>query len=127
MVDRWVEKAGRDDVTLAENTMATTMREANDLTLAKTKTATTAMTTTETQTEMGALATNDQSDPVQLHKVVQVDQCSAGNRSRTQGRCSVLAKASGRNWRYWDQPFGIPNQTQTKKLAYSMEAEWPGG
>jgi len=39
---------------------------------AKTKNATTTVNRTETETEVGALATNDMSDPAQLRKVIRV-------------------------------------------------------
>jgi len=44
--------------------------EATDIVMTDTKTATTAAT--ETETDVGALATIDYSDPSQLHKVIRV-------------------------------------------------------
>jgi len=67
--------------------------EPRDVTMSETETkiATTTGTKTEIDTEAGALATDDQSDPAQLREVIRVDHCGAGNSGRTQGGCSVLA------------------------------------
>jgi len=73
-------------------------------------------TTTATETEAGALATNDSSDPAQLRKVVRVDHCGAGDGSQTQGGRGVLARATERNGGYWDQQFGIRNKKMKKSL-----------
>jgi hypothetical protein len=57
------------------------------------------MTPTATETEAGAMATNDYSDQEQLRKIVRVDHCGAGDGSRTQGGRSVLARAIDRKRR----------------------------
>jgi hypothetical protein len=51
-------------------------------------------TLTATDSEAGALATNDSSYPAQLHKVVQVYHTSAADGSQTQGGCTVLIGAN---------------------------------
>jgi len=56
-------------------------------------------TTTATETDAGALATNDQSDPAQLRKVVRVDHCGTGDVSRTKSGPIVLATATERKRR----------------------------
>ena len=81
--------------------------EAGDITMAEIGTVTRTATDIETVTETGALATNDQSDPAQLLKVIRVDNCGAGDGSRMQGGDCVLARATERKRRYWDQPFDI--------------------
>jgi len=70
--------------------------EARNVTMTETETeiATVTATETDTETEAGALATNDCSDPAQSCKVIRVDHGGAGNRGRTQGGCSVLARAT---------------------------------
>jgi hypothetical protein len=82
-------------------------RGARDITMAEIETATRTATAIETDSKTGALATNDSSDPAQLRKVIQVDHCGAGHGSRTQGGRYMLARATERKTRYWDQPFGI--------------------
>jgi len=54
--------------------------ETEDVTM--TETANTTATETGTETESGAPASNDQSDPAQLHQVVRVDHRGAGDGSR---------------------------------------------
>ena len=56
--------------------------------------------TTATETEAGALATSNYSDPAQLPKVIRVDRWLAGDGTRTQGGCSVLARATRTRTRY---------------------------
>ena len=48
----------------------------------------------ETETIAGARPTNDQCNAAQLSKVIQVDHCGAGGRSKMQCRCSVLVRAA---------------------------------
>jgi len=81
--------------------------EKSDVMMAETETATRTATDTETETEQGALATNHQSDPAQLRKVIRMNHSGAGDGSRTQGGRSVFARATKKLMRYWDQPFGI--------------------
>jgi hypothetical protein len=54
-----------------------TTSEARDISMTATKTATMALT----ESEAGALSTNDLSDPAQLRKVIRVDNCGASDRS----------------------------------------------
>jgi len=68
---------GREEKADAEGEEA--MGEARDVMMTEPEIA----TTTATETEAGALATNDSSDPAQLRKVIRVDHCSAGDGSRT--------------------------------------------
>jgi len=56
----------------------------------------TTVTATGTETEMGALASNDESDPTQLCKFVQLDHRGAGDESPTQGGRGVLTGATER-------------------------------
>jgi len=72
------------------------MGEATDVTMAKTKTVTMTPTDTKTVTETRDLATQESSDAAQVHKVIQVDYWSAGHKSGTEGRRSVLARATER-------------------------------
>jgi hypothetical protein len=44
-----------------------------------------------------------------------------------QGGHSVVARAMERKRRYWNQPFGIPNRKQKKRLDSDTEGGWPGG
>jgi len=67
------------------------------------------------------------SDPAQLHKVVRVDHCGNGDGSRTQGGHSVLARATERTSRYWDQPFSIRKKKKKQCLDCDTERERPGG
>jgi hypothetical protein len=54
---------------------------------------TTATAETGTEVETGALAAINLSDTAQLHKVVRVDHCGAGDQGQMSGGCSVLAGA----------------------------------
>jgi hypothetical protein len=103
--------------------------EAREITMAKTETetATGPATDTKTEIETGALDTNNSSDPTQLSKIIQVDDCGAGDRSRTQGGRNVLARATERNRRDWDQPFSIQNKNEKKTFDSDTDGEWPGG
>jgi len=56
-----------------------------------------------------------------------VDDCGAEDRSQTQGRCSVLARATERKTRDCEQPFGIQNKKKKKSLDGDTEGEWSGG
>jgi len=78
--------------------------EARDVMMAVTETdiVTRNMSDIEIETETGALATIDCSDPAQLHKVMRVDHCATGDWSPTQCWCSVLAKAKKRHSTDWD-------------------------
>jgi hypothetical protein len=99
--------------------------EARDVMMTEAEIATT--TATETETEVGALPTNDKSNPAQLRKVVRVDHCATGDGSRMQGRRSVLARATERERRYWDQPFGKRKKKKKKSLDSDTERKRPGG
>jgi len=103
--------------------------EATDVTMAETEIDTVTRTATDTETEIGtgARATDDLSDPAQLRKVIRVDHCGAGDGSRTQGGCSVLARATEGKRRDWDQPSGIRNQKMKNSLDRDTEGEWLGG
>jgi len=83
--------------------------KARDVAMAETETESATRTATDTETEIGtgARATDDESDPAQLRKVIRMDHCCAGDGSRTEGRGSVFARATERKRRDWDQPFGI--------------------
>jgi len=80
---------------------------ARDIPMAEIEIATRTATDIGTETETGALAPNDLSHPAQLRKIIRVDDCGAGDGSRTQGGRCALARATERKKRYWDQPFGI--------------------
>jgi len=95
--------------------------------MSETETAPRTATDTETVNEMGALATIDESYTVQLCKVIRMDHCGAGDRSQTQGGCSVLARATERNSRDVDQPFGIRNKKKQYNLHGDTDGEWPSG
>jgi len=56
-----------------------------------------------------------------------VDHWGAGDRSRTQGGRSVLARATERKRRNWDQPLGIRNKIKKKSLGGDTERERLGG
>ena len=56
-----------------------------------------------------------------------MDHCGAGDGSRTQGGRSVLARATERKRRDWDQPFGILNKKKKKSLDGDTEGERSGG
>jgi len=103
--------------------------EATDVTMAETESETATRTATDTETEIGmrARATNDQSDPAQLRKVIQVGHCGTGDGRRTQGGRSVLARATERTRSDWDQPFSIRNKKKKKSLDGDTEGEWFGG
>lgn len=84
-------------------------------------------TTTMNETEGGALAMNDQSDPAQLGKVRRVDHCSAGDCSRTEGVHIVLARATERNLIFSDQLFSRRNDKNKQTVDGDTERGWPGG
>jgi len=65
---------------------------AEDIMMAETET----VTRSASETETGALARNDQSDPAQLRKVTRVDHCGADDGSRMQGGRSVFARVTER-------------------------------
>ena len=107
----------------ADGDQEESMREARDVMMSEARIA----TTTATETEAGALATNHWNDPAQLGNVVLVDHCGAGDGRRTQGRRSVLARPTERKKEYWDQPFGIGNKKKNHSLDGDTERERPGG
>jgi len=57
-------------------------------------------TTTVRETDAGAQATNDERDPAQFRKIVQIDQSDAVDRSGMPSGCSVSALITKRNRRY---------------------------
>ena len=56
-----------------------------------------------------------------------MDNYAAGDRSPMQGRLSVLATATERKRRYWDQPFSIQHKKKKHSLDGDTEREWLGG
>ena len=100
---------------------------ARNITMAEIETGTRTATDIETETETGALASHDQSDPAQLGKVIRVDHCGAGDGSRTQGGRSVLARATERKRRNWEQPLGRRNKKKKKRLDGDTERERRSG
>jgi hypothetical protein len=123
-----VAEGGGDEREMADVDEEEAVGEARGDTMAETKTETATRTATDTETviEMGVLAPNHYSDPAQLHKVIPVDHCGAGDGRRMLGGRSVLARVTKRKRRYWDQPFGIRHK-QKKSLDGDMAGEWPGG
>jgi len=53
--------------------------------------------------------------------------CGAGDGSRMRGGPRALARATERNGRYWDQPFGIWIKKTTQSLDLDTDGERPGG
>jgi hypothetical protein len=85
------------------------------------------VTDTETDIEMRAQATNNWSYQPQVHKVIQVDHCGAGDGNQRQGGHIVLPSATRRKRTYWDKPFGIGNHKMKISLDGVKGGECPGG
>lgn len=64
------------------------------------------MTTTPTENQAEGQATNDLSDRSQRREIIQVTHCVTADRSRTRGGCSLLARGTKNNRRYWDHELG---------------------
>jgi hypothetical protein len=75
-----------------------TAEEARNITMAEIDAEAATMTAIHTATviETGALATNKLSNTAQLSKVIQVDHCGPGDRSRMQAGRSLLSRATER-------------------------------
>jgi len=87
--DRGSEEAEMADVKEEE-----AMQVTRDVMMTKTKIVTTTATVIETETEAGALATKVKSDPIQMQKVIGVDDCGPSDGSQMQGGRSVLPIAT---------------------------------
>jgi len=102
--------------------------EARDITMAESETeaATRPVTATETEIKTAGQATNDLTGPAQLRKVIQVDHCGAVDGNRMQCSRILLATATEKNRRDWDQRIGIRNKKQKMIVDSDIEGLWPG-
>jgi hypothetical protein len=128
---QWVAEGWGDEEAMADvdEEEEEALREGRDITMPETETENVSRTATDTETEIetGALATIALSDPAQLRVVIPVDYSGAADGSRMQGGRSVHARATKRNRRDWDQPFGIRNKKNKKSPDSDMEGDLLGG
>jgi hypothetical protein len=101
--------------------------QGRDIMMAETEAAIKTRTDTETETETGSLATNDSSSPAQQPKDILIEHWGVGDGSRTQGRRSVLARATASNSRYRDLAFGRLKGKMKKIFARDTAWECAGG